>query len=241
LLLAAAIMVAAGCSSTLSAGFPKPPRFEPVGATVLVSADGRVITAVGKVVCGHAQRLVARSYPTKVVLVFENPDRNCHAEEIQRMPASTRLAVPLGSRALVRAGSTKATIPQFSERHLARVRRLPFGLRLSGDGPADASGPQGQAEIGDTRTYMSPKAIMVVTQIIPSPSLSDRRYWFSASCPIMFGWRPRHGSGRCRTVTWVTHGYHFLLGMAVEHGLTLSVQQLRMIAEGVMLSPDQYR
>ncbi len=141
---------------------------------MLVSADGRVITAIGTVLCGHAQRLVARSHRDKVALILENPDRHCKdiasAPAITQLtPASARLPAPLGNRALVRVGSTRGTIPYFNERDLASVRSLPFGLRLSSDEPANVVGTQGQPEIGDTRRYMSPAAILQVTQIVPVP------------------------------------------------------------------------
>ncbi len=239
-LMLAAVMVA-GCSTVPGGGFPSPPRYEPVGQTVLVSADSRLITAIGPVACGHAPRLVARAYPDKVSLIFENPDTNCNAEVIGSALASTELPMPLGNRALVHVGSTRGTIPYFSERDLASIGRLPFGLRLSSDAPADVTGPQGQPEIGDTRTYVSPDAAMEITQIVPSPPLQARRYWFSTSCPIVAGWYARHGFPACRTVTWVTHGYHFLVSMAVEHGMTLSVREFRTTAQAVLLSPGQYR
>jgi hypothetical protein len=206
----AAVLVA-GCSAGSSAGSARSPRYEPVGLTVVVSADGRVITAIGMVMCGHAQRLVALSYPGKVALVLENPDRRCKdigsAPAItQLMPARARLPEPMGNRALVRVGSTRGTMPYFSERDLASVRRLPFGLRLSSDEPANVVGAQGQPEIGDTRRYMSPVAIMQVTQIVPrgwcnTPSCSTRCRSFSAGLP--FGpsafqpdrYRPALGSG----------------------------------------------
>jgi hypothetical protein len=57
----------------------------------------------------------------------------------------------------------------------------------------------------------------------------------------LIGWHPRRGYGHCRGVTWVARGYHFLVGMAVERGMTLSVQELRTVAEGVLVSPGQYR
>jgi hypothetical protein len=235
----------AGCSAGPAASL-KPPRYEPVGLTVLVSADGRVITAIGTFVCAHAQRLVARSYPGKVALILENPDRNCKEDPgnttfSQLIPASTRLPEPLRNRALIRVGSTRGTIPYFSGRNLASVRRLPFGLLLSRDGPSDSTGRRGQPEIGDTRTYMSPKALLEINQIVPSPSLAARTYWFNTSCPNLAGWHPRRGLGHCRGVTWIAHGYHFLMGMAVERGMTLTVQELRTIAEGVRVSPSQYR
>jgi hypothetical protein len=157
-LVLAALMVA-GCSAG-PATSPKPPRYEPVGPTVLVSANGRVITAIGTVVCGHAQRLVARSYPDKVALIFKNANRTCKdpgsvPTVSQLLPASTRLPAPLGNRALIRVGSTRGTIPYFSERDLASVRRLPYGLRLSSDKPANFVASQGEPEIGDTRIHVA--------------------------------------------------------------------------------------
>jgi hypothetical protein len=203
---------------------------------VVVSADGRVITAIGTFACGRGPRLVARSYPGKVALILENPDRSCNVDEdagAQYTAAKTELAAPLGDRALVRAGSTSGTIPYFSERDLATVRRVPFGLRLTSDEPVNATGPRGQPVMGDTRTYMSPRALIEITQVVPIPSVAARSYWFSTICPDLFGWNPPRGDGGCRTITWVTGGYHFRLGMAVERGMTLSAGELRAIAQGV--------
>jgi hypothetical protein len=242
-----AAFLVAGCSAGPSAGPPKPARYEPVGDTVLVSADGRVITAVGRLVCGHAQRLVARSYPDKIAVIFENPDRNCKNPgdvpplPSERIAASARLPVSLGNRALIRVGQTRGTLPYFSERDLASIRRLPFGLRLSSDKPGDFIGPQSQGEISDIRRYMSPKALMEVTQFVPSPSLAARPYWFGTRCPILLGWHPPRGGGHCRTVNWITHGYRFIVGMAVAHGMTLSKQDLRKTAEGILVSARQYQ
>jgi hypothetical protein len=237
-----AVLLVAGCSA---AGFPKPPRYQPVGDAVLVSADGQVITALAAVVCGHTERLIARSYSDKVALIFENPVRNCNADDNSvpvGIPVSTQLAAPLGKRALIRVGARIGwTIPNFSERDLASVRRLPLGLRLSSDAPADATGSQGQPEIGDTRVYLSSRAIVELTQLVPSPVMKTRGYWFSTSCPSLAHWPSLSRLGNCRTVTWIAHGYHFLLGMAVARGMKLSVPRLRQIAEGVELSPGQYK
>jgi hypothetical protein len=233
-----AVVVVAGCSA---GAFGSPPSYEPVGWAVLVSADGRVITATGPVACGHAPRLVARSYPGKVSLILENPDINCNAEVIGAVPARARLPAPLGNRALVRAGSTRGTIAYFSERNLARVGRLPFGLRLAVDEPAAGAGSNGRPEIGDTRIYMSPTALMEVTQIAPSPPPSARPARFGPGCPYLAGWHPRRGYGPCRTVTWTARGYYFVTSIEVERGMTLSLHELRATAEGVRLSPAQYR
>lgn len=241
-----AVVVVAGCSAGPSAPAYKLPRREPVGDTVVVSADGRTITALGTELCIHAQRLVARSYPHRVALIFENPAHGCQNPESGSgpdglpQPAIAHLPAPLGNRALVRAGSTSGTIPYFNERDLASIRRLPFGLRLSGDVPASAYGPRGP-EIGDKRQYTSPKAAMTVTQIVPSPALAARSYWFSTSCPLVSGWTSRSGNDPCRTITWVVHGYHFLLSMTVVRGIALSKKELQKTAEGILVSPSQYR
>ena len=73
LLVLAALVVVAGCSAGPSVRAYRLPGREPVGDTVLVSADGRTITALGTEVCIRAQRLVARSYPDKVALILQNP------------------------------------------------------------------------------------------------------------------------------------------------------------------------
>jgi hypothetical protein len=239
-----AALLVAGCSTGPSAQAYRLPGHEPVGDPVLVSADGRTITALGTHVCIRAQRLLARSYPDKVALILANPAHGCEGPDSGAgglpQPAIIRLPAPLGDRALIRVGSTSGTIPYFDERDLASIRRLPFGLRLRRDVPADFYGPQGP-EIGDTRQYTSPKAVMEITQVVPSPSLAARSYWLSTSCPNVFGWNTRYGNDPCRTITWVAHGYHFLLGMEVVRGLTLSKQELQATAECVLVSPSQYR
>jgi len=234
-----AAFAVASCSAGPLTRSDKPPRYEPVGDTVIVSADGRVITATAAIVCGHAQRLVARSSPDKVVLTIENPVRNCkdpgNPPEITLViAASTRLRAPLGKRALIRVGQTRGTIPYFDERDLASIRRLPFGLRLSSDEPTDAIGPRLQPEPGDIRRYMSSKAFLEITQIAPSPAPTARPYFFSTRCAITVGWHPPHGNGTCRSVTWVARGYRFLVRMVVARGMPLSKKKLRTIAGGIL-------
>ena len=101
-------LVAVGCGGT-NADFPPPPRTAPVNSLVLVSANGRVLTARGAIACGHRPLLVARSYPDRVTLTWVNPDTSCNAEAIKQVTVSTSLPTPLGGRALVQA-STGARI-----------------------------------------------------------------------------------------------------------------------------------
>lgn len=93
-----------GCGSGTPA-FPHPPRAAPVNSLVLISANGRVLTARGAIACGHRPLLVARSYPDRVTLTWINPDTSCNAEAIKPVTVSTSLPTPLGSRALVQAST----------------------------------------------------------------------------------------------------------------------------------------
>jgi hypothetical protein len=97
-----------GCASAPPA-FPHPPRTLPVNSLVLISANGRVLTARGAIACGRRPVLVAHSFPDRVTLTWINPDTSCNAEAIRPVTVSTTLPVPLGSRALVQA-STGARI-----------------------------------------------------------------------------------------------------------------------------------
>jgi len=99
-----------------NADFDSPPRSDPVNGPVLVSADGRVITAIGPVACGHAPRLAARSYPHKVTLTFVNPDTNCDAEMTGTTAASTRLARPPGARSRATVSRYRASARPTSRR-----------------------------------------------------------------------------------------------------------------------------
>jgi hypothetical protein len=101
-------VVIEGCGGT-NPGFPPPPPTAPVNSLVLISANGRVLTARGAMACGHRPRLVARSYPDRVTLILINPDTSCNAEAIKQVAVSTSLPTPLGARALVQA-STGARI-----------------------------------------------------------------------------------------------------------------------------------
>jgi len=111
--LALAIAVG-GCASAIPS-WPHPPRTAPVNSLVLISANGRVLTARGAMACGHRPLLVARSYPDRVTLTWINPDTSCNAEAIKTVAVSTSLADPLGSRALLQA-STGARV-RYHEAH----------------------------------------------------------------------------------------------------------------------------
>lgn len=138
-------LLAAGCGVLgPGSGFPNPPPRSPV-TTVLVSTDGRVITGVGGRACGHDPRLVARSYPRMVTLIWVNPDTSCNAETLRSAVVRIRLAEPLGGRPLVHAFGG-GRIPYFDQRDFAHVTVLPAGYRLS------TEVPDGQP-VGDRRTY----------------------------------------------------------------------------------------
>jgi hypothetical protein len=87
---------AAGCGG--NPAWPHPPRTAPVNSLVLVSANGRVLTARGVIACGHRPLLVARSYPDRVTLTWINPDTSCNAETIRPVTVSTSLPAPLGNQ-----------------------------------------------------------------------------------------------------------------------------------------------
>ena len=95
-----------GCGS-VGANFPSPPRVAPVSSQVLLSSNGRVITAKGVIACGHRPILVARSYPGRVTLMWFNPDTDCHAEAIRAVWVRAVLPQPLGKRTLIQASTGK--------------------------------------------------------------------------------------------------------------------------------------
>ena len=111
---------------------------------VVVSADGRTITAWAGVDCGHAQLLRARSHSNRVTLSLVwpvvSPSTLCLLDLIAET-VSTRLPAPLGDRRLVQASSGKP-IPYFDASQFARLtvalgkageRHAPVGTcRLSG-------------------------------------------------------------------------------------------------------------
>lgn len=85
--------------------WPHPPKTEPVDSLVLLSANGRVLTARGAMACGRRPLLVARSDSDRVTLTWVNPDTSCNAEAIKQVIVSTTLPMPLGSRILVQAAT----------------------------------------------------------------------------------------------------------------------------------------
>lgn len=102
---AAALAFAVGGCGGQGAGWPQPPRAAPINSLVLVSANGRVLTARGVIACDHRPLLVARSYQDRVTLTWINPDTSCNAEAIQPVTVGTALPRPLGGRALVQAST----------------------------------------------------------------------------------------------------------------------------------------
>jgi hypothetical protein len=239
-------LLAAGCGISFP-DFPHPPRRFPV-ATVLVSANGRVITAVGGKTCGHDPRLVARSYPDKVTLVWVNPDTNCNAETARPSRVRIMLPEPLGNRLLVHA-SGSGRIPYFSQRDFVRVTVLPAGYRLSMEVPA------GQP-VGDRRTYSIPPgtdtagthrpcpcAQLVIWQqvlskgfILPTQQTSQRPIHVQVhgrSAELLV-----NGPLDARSVNWAEHGYYFTVGVAYGPDTApLTNAQLIAVADGIQPSP----
>lgn len=237
-------LMAAGCGVLGSgSGFPSPPRQSPV-TTVLVSADGRVITGVGGMACGHDPRLVARSYPRKVTLIWVNPDTNCNGETLRSAVVRIRLQEPLGNRPLVQA-SGGSRIPYFDGRDLARLTVLPAGFRLRGEFPA------GQP-VGDTRTYAGP------------PGTGAAAPGWPCQCAQLVIWRqvvskgfilPTHQTSQhpvhvrvhgrvaalldnerfyARSVNWMEHGCYFTVGVAYgPKQIPLTDAQLIAVADGI--------
>lgn len=241
-------LMAAGCAGS-GAGFPNPPGLTPV-TQVLVSADGRVITGRGPVACGHDPQLVARSYPRKVTLTWVSPDTSCNAEVIRFAAVSVRLPAPLGNRALVQA-SGGGPVPYFDQRNLARVTVLPAGFRLSSDLPSASSTESGRWAVGDTRTYTGPAGTGAQLQITQLPATVSTRTTLTS-----WPW-PGHARVRgraaallaqragglvwSRSITWVDHGYRFVVSVWVtgRRQVPLSDAQLLAVAGGIGLRPGQ--
>lgn len=248
----------AGCGVPSSGtGWPRAPRVWPVSNPVLVSANGRVITTFGPMACGHALRLAARSYSRKVTLALINPDTNCHSEVLGSVVVRARLPAPLGHRALVQASG--GPVLYFDERDLARVGVLPAGFRLSSDlpwrgaGPAAGSFPDSAGwAVGDTRTYTGPAstaAQLSIAQLAATHGFSPRTPWpwpahvrvDGRSAALLV--ERANGLVHSRSITWVDHGYRFVVNISVQghKQVPLSKAQLAAVAAGIRLSPAQYR
>jgi hypothetical protein len=241
-------LMAAGCAGS-GANFPNPPGLTPV-TQVLVSADGRVVTGRGPVACGHGPRLVARSYPRKVTLTWVSPDTSCHAEVIRFAVVSVRLPTPLGNRALVQA-SGGGPVRYFGQRNLARVTVLPSGFRLSSELPSGSLTESGRWAVGDMRTYTGPSGTGAQLQITQLPAAVSTRITLT-SWPWP-GHARVHGraaallaersGGRVysRSITWVDHGYRFVVGVSVTgpRQVPASEAQLIAVAGGIRLRPGQ--
>lgn len=243
--LAVAAMVA-GCAAP-APGWPSPPRTYPVSLPVLVSADGLVITGVGSMACGHAPLLVARSYPRKVTLTWVNPDTNCHAETIRSALARATLPTPLGRRALVQTASG-APVRYFDERDLASVGVLPAGFRLSSDLPSVSFPEQDTWAVGDTRTYTGPSntaARLSVAQLVATNGMVPLTSWpWPAHVRVdgrMAALLVNQAGGLVysRSITWVDHGYRFVVNISVQghNQVPLSNAELTAVADGIRLPP----
>lgn len=241
-------LMAAGCAGS-GANFPNPPRLTPV-TQVLVSANGRVITGRGPVACGHDPQLVARSYLRKVTLTWVSPDTRCDAEVIRSAAVSVRLPAPLGNRALVQA-SGGSPVPYFHQRNLARVTVLPSGFRLSSDLPSASLTESGQQAVGDTRTYTRPASTGAQLQITQFPAAVSTRVTLSSwpwpGHARVHGWAAAllversGGLVYSLSITWVDHGYRFVVGVSVtgHRQVPLSDAQLITVAGGIRLRPGQ--
>jgi hypothetical protein len=222
-----------------------------VSAPVLVSQDGRVITGVGGIICGHRSLLVARSYPRKVTLKWVNPDTNCNAEAVRAVPARARLSAPLGNRALVQVVSgpqvvSGGPVRYFDERDLASLETLPAGYRLSSDLPS-VSFPNNDQPwvVGDTRIYTGPGGIgtLTIAQLVVTKGIIPLTRWPWLGHVLVHGrvaaLRVDQADGivYSRNITWVEHGYRFVVN---SHGqVPLSNAQLAAVANGLRLRPGQ--
>jgi hypothetical protein len=239
-------LLAAGCFS-FPPDFPHSPRRFPV-ATVLVSANGRVITAVGGKACGHKPRLVARSHPDKVTQVWVNPDATCNAETARAVAVRIVLPEPLGNRPLAHA-SGSGRIPYFSQRDFARVTVLPAGYRLSSEVPA------GQP-VGDRRTYTIPPGtdtagthrpcpcaqLVIWQQVLSrgfiSPTQQTSQHPIHAEVHGRSAALLVNGPLDARSVNWAEHGYYFTVGVAYGPDIApLTNTQLIAVADGIQPRP----
>jgi hypothetical protein len=232
----------AGCAA---AGWPHPARVYAVSAPVLVSKDGRLITGIGGIVCGHRSLLVARSYPRKVTLKWVNPDTSCNAEAVRTVPVRVRLLAPLGNRALVQAVSG-GPVRYFDERDLASVGTLPAGFRPSGDLPS-VSFPNNDQPwvVGDTRVFIGPAGTgtLTIAQLVVTKGIIPLTPWPWPGRVQVHGRvaavRVDQAGGvvYSRNITWVEHGYRFVVN---SHGqVPLSTAQLAAVANGIRLQPGQ--
>ena len=234
----------AGCGLSGS-GFPRVPERSPV-RTVLVSASGRVLTAAGGRACGHRPRLVAKSRPHSVSLVFVYPPMNCYAETVRTITVRATLPQPLGGRTLVHPGGGR--IPSFSQRQFARVTVLPAGYRLASEIPA------GQPA-GDQRTYTVPSGTagvgrpcpcahlviwqqVIGTGFIPPTQQTSQRPGHAAIHGIRASVLTS-GPFFLRSVNWAEHGYYFTVGIAYDAPTAgLTTTQLIAVADGLRVGPE---
>jgi hypothetical protein len=241
-------LITAGCGVLGSgSGFPNPLPQSPV-TTVLVSADGRVITGVGGMACGHDPRLVARSYPDKVTLIWDNPDTNCNAETLRSAVVRIKLTEPLDNRTLVQA-SGGGHIPYFDQRDFARVTVLPAGYRLSSEVPA------GQP-VGDRRIYTIPPGtdtagthrscpcakLLIWQQVLGKGFITPAQQTSQHPIHVRVHGRAAallvDGPLDARSVNWAEHGYYFTVGLAYGADTTpLTNAQLIAVANGIQLGP----
>jgi hypothetical protein len=217
---------------------------------VLVSTNKRIITGVGGMACGHDPRLVARSYPAKVTLVWVNPDTSCNAETLRSAVVRIRLAEPLGNRPLVHA-SGSGRIPYFDQRDFARVTVLPAGYRLSSEVP------DGQP-VGDRRTYIIPPGtdiagthrpcpcaqLVIWQQVLSKGFISPTKQTSQHPIHIQVHGRSAallvNGPLDARSVNWAEHGYYFTVGMAYGPDTApLTNAQLIAVADGIQLGPEK--
>ncbi len=210
---------------------------------VVISADGRTMTAWAGVDCGHAQRLRAHSYSNRVTLTLVTPvvpPTTLCLLDLMAETVSTRLPAPLGERRLVQASSGKP-IPYFDASQFARLTVLPPGCVLAGDFPA--GGPHNRGDQRDC-TYGSDSTglTLSVTQFIGRVGANPGTAWSVVDHPSINGHRATLWVGAesglgvyVRSVAWHQDGYTFVLTSEPNdvRERVISVRLLLAIADGL--------
>ena len=106
------------------------------------------------------------------------------------------------------------------------------------------------SETGDIRTYKSTYAQLSITQIVvagkgpfplsPWPWPGHLRI---RGQPAALLTERSNGLVDSRAITWAAHGYRFIVTVGASAGnqLQLSTAELAAIANGIALTPNQYR
>lgn len=235
-------------SAPVDSAIPPGATVRPVNGPVLVSSDGRTITAKTTKACGLDPVLVTYPDANRVALALAVPPPPSGvvcSDVAEIVIIQAHLAVPLGNRLLV-GKSDGSPIKYFDEKNLAQPSTIPTGFHISQDEPASALA-LGSAPIGDTRTYLGSApsdALLTITQVLDSTPMKTMLAWPVTSQVTLHGQTAElrtesssAGQVVARSLTWTEAGYTFVV-TSFDHmvqQVPLSEADLINIANGVRL------